>query len=219
MLGNDHISSLQAIFKSWMSHLLGSTFWRARAVHIFHLGSTSCWYWDAQRLKCSRGKPRWYTTEMMWNHWSLESFNVFPFSLWWMIWYSIPYDDRIPYDGRWIWCVLMGFCGVFGRFDKSLRTRKWASRHPTFIPALWGSAFSRHLSFSLMRAFPLGVLVLDLMLQGVLDRKLEIPSIKGYPPTFPWSFLVALCGCFRLVNPIYGSCTVESVPQDISNIL
>lgn len=41
-----------------VEHLRGSTFWRARAVHIFHLGSTSCWYWDAQRLKCDRGNPR-----------------------------------------------------------------------------------------------------------------------------------------------------------------
>ena len=165
---------------------------------------------------------------------------VFPFSLWWMIWYSIPYDDRIPYDG--IWYDVFWWSGGEVAEDKSLRTSGNVHRTTFISSALWGSAFSRHLSFSLMRAFPLAVLVLDLTLQGVLDRKLgicrvesgtlrfqvssrlascwklEIPGYPGYPG-YPPTFLVALCGCFRLVNPIYGSCTVESVPQDIFNIL
>ena len=90
-----------------------------------------------------------------------------------------------------------------------------------------------------MRAFPLAVLVLDLMLQGVLDRKLNILRVEsgmkrkankvdieevhlstlrfeGYPPG---TFLVLWCGCFRLVNPIYGSCTVESVPQELETFV
>ena len=170
-------------------------------------------------LRCSTHKGRQGHPAVIY-YWSLKSLNVFPFFLWWRIGYG-KYDDRIQYDG--ILCD-----GTF-----------WWGEEMCIRTSLWGSAFSHHLSFSLMRAFLLAVLVLDLMLQGVLDRKLNILRVEsgmnrkankvdieevhlstlrfeGYPPG---TCLVLWCGCFRLVNPIYGSCTVESVPQELGTFV